>query len=100
MRLPPRAATRRALDVAPPLDPIVRNQQLVVSTLEQYGVKSLQAAEAYIGLADAHREAKQYELAARDLSARGRQLSRRRRSVHAAGHPPADEPRRQLSRGQ
>ncbi len=52
------------LEEAPPVDPIVRNEQLVKSTLAEFGAKSLQAAEAYVELADSQRRAKQHEKAA------------------------------------
>ena len=45
-------------------NPIARSERLVTSTVEQFGAKSLQAAEAYFELADAHRQAEQHELAA------------------------------------
>jgi TonB family protein len=45
-------------------DPIATNEQRVASMISQFGRKSLQAAEAYLDLADAHRQAKQYEQAA------------------------------------
>lgn len=45
-------------------DPVETNRQLLDSTVEQYGRKSLQTAEAYVDLADAQRQAKLYELAA------------------------------------
>jgi TonB family protein len=41
-------------------DTVGRNEQFVASTVEQFGRKSLQAAEAYVGLADANRNAQQY----------------------------------------
>ena len=56
--------TARFGPVAEAPNPIAQNQQLVASTLDQFSAKSLQAAEAYIGLADAHREVNQHELAA------------------------------------
>jgi TonB family protein len=45
-------------------DPVVTNQELVASTVEQFGRKSLQTAEAYLDLADAQRQAQLYDLAA------------------------------------
>ncbi len=45
-------------------DPVATNQQLVATTIEQFGRRSLQTAEAYIDLADAQRRAKLYEQAA------------------------------------
>ena len=41
-------------------DTVARNEQFVASTETQFGRKSLQLAEAYVGLADAHRNAQQY----------------------------------------
>ena len=45
-------------------DPVATNEQLVASTVAEFGRKSLQVAEAYVDLADAQRQAKQYEEAA------------------------------------
>jgi TonB family protein len=45
-------------------DPVVSNEELVAASVEQFGHRSLQAAEAYVDLADAQRQAKQYEQAA------------------------------------
>jgi TonB family protein len=59
------SAETEALELAAPsLDPIARNEQLVASTLAEFGAKSLQTAEAYMELADAQRQAKQHEKAA------------------------------------
>jgi tetratricopeptide (TPR) repeat protein len=45
-------------------DPVATNQQLVATNVAAFGRKSLQVAEAYVDLADAQRQAKQYEEAA------------------------------------
>jgi TonB family protein len=45
-------------------DSVATNEKLVASTLAEFGRKSLQAAEAYVDLADAQRQAKQYDEAA------------------------------------
>src|SRR5262245_5862253 len=45
-------------------DPVATNEQLVAGTISQFGRKSLQAAEAYLDLAEAQRRAKRYEQAA------------------------------------
>lgn len=50
-------------------DPIATNEQLVASTVAEFGRKSLQAAEAYVDLADAQRRAKQHEEAAENYLA-------------------------------
>lgn len=47
-------------------DTVGRNERFVANTVEQFGRKSLQAAEAYVGLADANRNAQQYEEAAQN----------------------------------
>jgi tetratricopeptide (TPR) repeat protein len=47
-----------------PADVVAANEQFVESTLEQLGRKSLQTAEAYVGLADAQRRAGEFEDAA------------------------------------
>jgi TonB family protein len=52
-----------ALEVAES-DAIATNERLVASSIAEFGRKSLQAAEAYIDLADAQRQAKQHEQAA------------------------------------
>ena len=62
--VPPANEAAEPVVAAPAPNPIAQNQRLVASTLDQFGAKSLQAAEAYIDLADAHRQAKQHELAA------------------------------------
>jgi len=43
---------------------VAANEQFVTGTLAQFGRRSLQSAEAYVGLADAQRQAKEYEKAA------------------------------------
>ena len=50
-------------------DPVATNEQLVASTLERFGPKSLETAEAYIDLADAQRQAKLHEKAAENYLA-------------------------------
>jgi tetratricopeptide (TPR) repeat protein len=45
-------------------DPIAANERFVESTIQERGRKSLQTAEAYIGLADAQRKAGEFEDAA------------------------------------
>jgi TonB family protein len=45
-------------------DPIATNERLVASMISEFGRKSLQAAEAYLDLADAHRQTNQHEQAA------------------------------------
>jgi TonB family protein len=50
-------------------DPVATNEQLVANTVEQFGRRSLEAAEAYVDLADAQRQAKQYEQAAENYLA-------------------------------
>jgi TonB family protein len=51
------------------VDTVAANEEFVASTVAQLGRKSLQAAEAYVGLADAHRNARQYEAAAENYLA-------------------------------
>jgi len=52
------------LVVAEPVNPVAAGEQLVASSIAEFGHKSLPAAEAYIGLGDAQRQAKDYEKAA------------------------------------
>jgi tetratricopeptide (TPR) repeat protein len=47
-----------------PADVVAANERFVATTLEQVGRKTLQTAEAYVGLADAQRRAGEYEDAA------------------------------------
>jgi len=47
-----------------PPDPIASGERQVASSIAEFGRKSLQAAEAYIDLADAQRQANEYEKAA------------------------------------
>lgn len=47
-----------------PADAVAANEQFVESTIQELGRKSLQTAEAYIGLADAQRKAGEFEDAA------------------------------------
>ena len=50
-------------------DPVATNEQLVATTLDQFGARSLQTAEAYVDLADAQRQAKLHERAAENYLA-------------------------------
>ena len=50
-------------------DPIATSEQLVANAVAEFGRKSLQAAEAYLDLADAQRRAKQHEEAAENYLA-------------------------------
>lgn len=52
------------LVAAEPLEPIAAGEQLVASSVAEFGRRSLPAAEAYIGLGDAQRQAKAYDQAA------------------------------------
>jgi TonB family protein len=65
------AAIDDAADLVPaePVDPIVAGEQLLASNIEEFGRVSLQTAEAYIDLAEAHRQAKDYERAAENYLA-------------------------------
>jgi TonB family protein len=45
-------------------DPIAASEQLVATNIAEFGRKSLAVAEAYVDLADAQRQAKEYEKAA------------------------------------
>ena len=70
----PRTDSVESADSVPDLvaeerDPVATNEQLVATTLEQFGRKSLQTAEAYVDLADAQRQAKLHELAAENYLA-------------------------------
>jgi TonB family protein len=47
-----------------PEDDVVRSERLVESSIAEYGRNDIRTAEAYIGLADAHRNAKDFEGAA------------------------------------
>ena len=74
-------------------DPVATNEQLVATTLDQFGAKSLQTAEAYVDLADAQRQAKLHELAAENYLAAVEAVPCRRRAVHAPRDRAADETR-------
>ena len=52
------------LIVAEPVDPVVAGEKLLQSNITEFGRRSLQTAEAYIDLANAQRQAKDYERAA------------------------------------
>lgn len=54
---------------AEPVDPVAASAQLLESNIAQFGRKSLQTAEAYVDLANAHRQAKDYEKAAENYLA-------------------------------
>jgi TonB family protein len=61
------AAGADALIVADPVadrDSIATNERLVAATVTEFGRRSLQAAEAYVDLAEAQRRAKQHDQAA------------------------------------
>jgi TonB family protein len=58
------SASENGAPSAVELSPIARNEQFVTDTRERFGQRSLQLAEAYGDLADAHRAAEQYEEAA------------------------------------
>ncbi len=57
------------LVLAEPQDPIATSQRLVANSIAEFGAKSLQAAEAFVDLADAQRQAKQYDEAAENYLA-------------------------------
>jgi TonB family protein len=54
---------------AEPADPVAAGERLVADTVAEYGRRSLLAAEAYLELAGAQREAKDYEKAAENYVA-------------------------------
>jgi TonB family protein len=62
----PQQGDNAAPDLVPaaPVDPIKAGEQLLNSNVAEYGARSLQAAEAYLDLANAQRAAKDYEKAA------------------------------------
>jgi TonB family protein len=47
-----------------PIDDVTASERLVETSIAEHGRNSLQTAEAYVGLADAHREAEEHEEAA------------------------------------
>lgn len=55
-----------AADLVPaePVDPVKAGEQLLKSNIAEYGARSLQVAEAYLDLANAQREAKDFDKAA------------------------------------
>jgi TonB family protein len=52
------------LIVAEPVDPVAASEKLLQSNITEFGRRSLQTAEAYIDLANAQRQAKDYDKAA------------------------------------
>jgi len=54
---------------AEPVDPIATGEQLLKSNIAQYGGRSLQVAEAHLDLANAQREAKDFDKAAENYLA-------------------------------
>lgn len=60
-----------SLDLVPaePVDPIVASQRLLESNIAEFGQSSLQTAEAYINLADVHRQAEDFDRAAENYLA-------------------------------
>ena len=54
---------------ATPVDPVAAGEQLLKSNIAQYGGRSLQVAEAYLDLANAQREAKDFDKAAENYLA-------------------------------
>jgi TonB family protein len=54
---------------AAPVDPVAAGEQLLKSNIAQYGGRSLQVAEAHLDLANAQREAKDYDAAAENYLA-------------------------------
>ncbi len=60
----PASEPTTAAAVETPVDNVAANERFVASTITDFGRNSLQTAEAYVGLADAHRNAADYERAA------------------------------------
>ena len=58
------SAGARDLVAAKPADPIAEGEQLLKSNISEFGARSLQTAEAHLDLANAQREAKQFDKAA------------------------------------
>jgi TonB family protein len=54
----------RDLVAAKPADPVAAGEQLLKSNISEFGERSLQTAEAHLDLANAQREAKQFDKAA------------------------------------
>jgi TonB family protein len=61
---PQHDAAEPELVAAEPIDPVAASQRLLEGNIAEFGRKSLQTAEAYIDLANAQRQAKDYEKAA------------------------------------
>jgi TonB family protein len=60
-----------AVDLVPaePVDPIIASERLLESTIAEFGRDSLRTAEAYIDLAEAHRQAEDFDRAAENYLA-------------------------------
>jgi len=58
------SAAGRDLVAAKPADPVAAGEQLLKSNISEFGARSLQTAEAHLDLANAQREAKQFDKAA------------------------------------
>src|SRR5262245_42148385 len=58
------SADARDLVPAKPADPVAAGEQLLKSSISAYGARSTQTAEAHLDLANAQREAKQFDKAA------------------------------------
>jgi TonB family protein len=67
----PDGSTEPELVAAEPvaIDPVVASQQLLESNITEFGRRSLQTAEAYIDLAAAYRQARDYDRAAQNYLA-------------------------------
>jgi TonB family protein len=67
----PGTASEQAPDLvlADAPDPVATNERLVATNIAQFGRKSLEVAEAYVDLADAQRQAEQFEQAAENYLA-------------------------------
>ncbi len=68
---PPEQGDAAAPDLIPaaPVDPVAAGEQLLKSNIAAYGGRSLQVAEAHLDLANAQREAKDYDKAAENYLA-------------------------------
>ena len=62
--VPPQGDDARDLIPAEPVDPVKAGEQLLRSNTAEYGARSLQVAEAHLDLANAQREAKDFDKAA------------------------------------
>ena len=62
----PGDASAEARDLVPakPADPVAAGEQLLKSNISEFGARSVQTAEAHLDLANAQREAKQFDKAA------------------------------------